>query len=162
MSTESKLSKVNHDEFRRLAADRSDHELAEMYNCSVVTIGRWRTRLGIPRSDARPWSRTQGRHPWLRTDDMFFAEIDTPEKAYILGFLIADGHVYKTGNRVELSVKEADAPILQKILDAMGRDVRLRVNVNSYNRSRSIRVTLGGTQMSEQLAQIGLQAMMLG
>jgi hypothetical protein len=157
MSTVSRLSQVNHDEFCRLAADQSDHELAERYNCSVVTIGRWRTRLGIPRSDARPWSRTQGRHPWLRTDDTFFAQIDTPAKAYILGFLIADGHVYKTGNRVELSVKEADAPILQKILDAMGRDVRLRVNVNSYNKSRSIRVTLGGTQMSEQLARIGLR-----
>jgi len=87
----------------------------------------------------------------------FFAQIDSPEKAYVLGFLIADGHIYKTGNRVELGVKESDSAVLEAITGAMGLSVPLRVALNSYDKSRFIRVTLGARRAVEDLAKYGLR-----
>lgn len=156
MSRKSILNASDLEEFRRLASDKCDREIAEIYGVKPVTIGRWRDRYGIPRSQARPWS--QGRRPALpAVDGGFLAQIDTPEKAYILGFVLADGHVYKHGYRVELGVKEADSAILTAITEAMGIDVPLRVMINSYDRSRFIRITLGAKQMTADLARHGLR-----
>lgn len=96
-----------------------------------------------------PTAEDPGRH-------RFFDVIDTPEKAYVLGFLIADGHIYKTGARVELGLKESDSAVLSAITEAMGIDAQLRVSLNSYDKSRFIRVTLGGAQMVQDLARFGL------
>lgn len=151
---------VDQDRFRQLAASGlSDREIAETLGCSPPSIGRWRDRLGIPRSQKtggpRP-ERAPGRAP-IPGEPGFFAQIDSPEKAYILGFLIADGHVYKSGYRVELGVKEADSAVLTAIIEAMGIDVPLRVALNSYDKSRFIRVTLGAKQMTADLARYGLR-----
>ncbi len=140
------------DGFRRLVeSGLSDREIAKILGCSPPSVGRWRDHYGLPRS-----RNTNGRPP-LETDQHFFAQIDSPEKAYALGFLIADGHVYKTGNRVELGVKEADAPVLEAIQEAMGCRTSLRVMLNSYDKSRFMRVTLGGAPMVEDLARLGLR-----
>src|SRR5690606_14525028 len=44
-----------------------------------------------------------------------FDKIDTPEKAYFLGFLYADGNVNKNLNQVTLKLKESDIHILNDI-----------------------------------------------
>jgi hypothetical protein len=143
---------VDQEQFRQLAASGlSDRKIAATIGCSVTTVGRWRDLFGIPRS------KIAGRGAVQAIDGHFLAQIDTPEKAYILGFLIADGHVYGSGNRVELGVKEADSAILTAITDAMGISVPLRVALNSYDKSRFIRVALGGRMMTEDLAAYGLR-----
>ena len=106
---------VNQDQFRQLATSGlSDRKIAATLGCSVTTVGRWRDLFGIPRS------KIAGRGAVQAIDGHFLAQIDTPEKAYILGFLIADGHVYGSGDRVELGVKEADSAILTAITEAAG------------------------------------------
>jgi len=146
-----KRTAVDLDDFRRLAASgMSDRQIAKLIGYSAPTVGRWRDKYGIPRSGM-----TFGRRTW-QTDVDFFAQIDTPEKAYILGFLIADGHINKTGARVELGVKEADAQILRDIADAIGCDSPLRTMINSYDRSNFLRISLCGRQLVSDLARYGL------
>ena len=154
MSFNPKLTVPDLETFRQLAADKSDVEIAAIYGCKPVTVGRWRDRYGIPRSQAKPWSRTRPAEP---VGGGFFAKIDTPAKAYILGFILADGHIYKTGKRVELGVKEADAAILSAITEAVGNHATLRVAHNTYDKSVFMRVTLGGAQMTQDLARFGLR-----
>lgn len=50
-------------------------------------------------------------------DDTFFKVIDTEEKAYILGFICADGHVEYTNIQFEVAAKDVD--ILEKIRKAL-------------------------------------------
>ena len=153
MSRPLKLNAADLETLRRLVASgMSDRGIGGILRCSAATVRRSRMRLDIPASH-----RVVGGPSQLQTDHHFFAEIDTPEKAYVLGFLIADGHIYKTGNRVELGVKEADAAILRAIATAMGNSESLRVTFNSYDRSRFIRITLGSTQMADDLARLGLR-----
>ncbi len=53
------------------------------------------------------------KHP--DTIDDFFYEIDTEEKAYILGFIAADGHVSKATTSVAISIDKRDLDILEKM-----------------------------------------------
>ena len=59
-------------------------ELSEKYNCSTQTISKNLRNLGIKNSKQLKW-----------VDDTYFDFIDTEEKAYLLGFLIADGCIRK-------------------------------------------------------------------
>ncbi len=146
-----KRAAVDLDEFRRLAAEgMSDRQIAKLIGYSAPTIGRWRDKYGIPRSGM-----TFGRRTW-QTDLNFFSQIDTPEKAYVLGFLIADGHINKTGARVELGAKEADAQIIRDIADAIGCDAPLRTMINHYDKSHFMRISLCGRPLVEDLAKLGL------
>jgi hypothetical protein len=51
-------------------------------------------------------------------DIEYFKEIDTPEKAYWLGFIAADGHLSKTKYKLAFCVKDSD--ILYKLRSAIG------------------------------------------
>lgn len=48
-------------------------------------------------------------------NDSIFENIDTPEKAYILGFLFADGCVNSKTSQIRLKLQEKDKEILDKI-----------------------------------------------
>ena len=51
-------------------------------------------------------------------DTHFFDSIDTEEKAYILGYILADGHV-ASDNHIMFGLHEKDVDILYKIRDSM-------------------------------------------
>jgi hypothetical protein len=57
-----------------------------------------------------------------RIDENFFEKIDTKNKAYILGFLLADGHRCKNVKQIRLKLQEQDKEILEKIKIAMNYD----------------------------------------
>src|SRR6202044_2358544 len=118
-----------------------------LYGCTGPTVALWRDRYGLPRSP-RQWGGNTIR--WQTNRD-YFAAIDTPEKAYILGFLIADGHVHEGRYRIEVSVKESDAALLRAIAAEMGCDAPLGTTVNHYNGSRMARLTLYGKKLTEDL-----------
>ena len=56
-------------------------------------------------------------------DKTFFQEIDTEEKAYILGFIYADGNISNIENdkhyRIRILLKKSDSNILEKIKTAI-------------------------------------------
>jgi hypothetical protein len=133
----------------RLTAEMSDQQIARLYGCSAPTVAKWHDFYGIPRSP-----RLGGTHKW-RTDRDFFAEIDTPAKAYILGFLIADGHVVP-GRKIQVSVKESDADLLRAISAEVGCDAPLATTISHYNGSRMARLTLYGRKLTDDLGKLGL------
>ena len=52
-------------------------------------------------------------------DKFFFEEINTEEKAYILGFICADGHIDTTNYRIVIALKDTDFELLEHIREAM-------------------------------------------
>ena len=69
----------------------------------------------------------------IALDEHFFDEIDTPEKAYWLGFLATDGNVY--GNEVRIRLAEADSAHLDQFAAALGSQHRVVHAVNNFGRS---------------------------
>lgn len=62
-----------------------------------------------------------------RFDEDFFKTIDTEEKAYWLGFIAADGCVYKNSNawRLQINLKESDIEHLSKFQKAIKSDYKI-------------------------------------
>lgn len=60
----------------------------------------------------------------------FFDQIDTEEKAWVLGFVLSDGHVSKKGHLM-FAVQEGDIDILEKIKSAMQADAPITRKSNS-------------------------------
>jgi hypothetical protein len=131
----------------------NDRDISRMYGCTSPAVARWRDRYDIPRSPRQSGGNTT---KW-QTDRDYFARIDTPEKAYILGFLIADGHIRKEGYKIEVSVKEADADLLRKMASEMGCDAPLGTMINGLDGSRMARLYLCGQKLVSDLNGLGLR-----
>jgi len=56
----------------------------------------------------------------------YFNKIDTPEKAYILGFLIGDGHI-STNDKLNITIGIKDREVLEFISNELG------ANIQDYN-----------------------------
>jgi hypothetical protein len=136
----------------RLTAEMNDRQISRLYGCTSPVVAKWRDFYGIPRSPRQSGGNTVR---W-QTDRDFFDAIDTPAKAYVLGFLIADGHVNKTGYKVEVSVKESDAGLLSAISGEIGCDAPLRPMTNRYDGSTMMRLTFCGKKLISDLNGLGV------
>lgn len=80
-------------------------------------------------------------HNSLKFDNTVFNIIDTEEKAYWLGFLMADGYVSKDSNTVELSLKGSDSNHLERYNNFLKNSNPIKIstvktNGKEYNRCR--------------------------
>ncbi len=84
----------------------------------------------------------------------YFSVIDSAEKAYWLGFLAADGNVYRGGhdNRIALALKESDRIHVQKFADV------LQVNrpIRSIIKTKSVWLAIHSRAMCDHLENHGV------
>lgn len=129
----------------------NDRDISRKYGCTSPVVARWRDRYGIPRSPRQSGGNTTR---W-QTDRNYFSRIDTPEKAYILGLMVADGHVRKA-YKVEISLAEADADLLRAVAREMNCDAPLGWMTNHLDGSKMRRLYLCGKQLVSDLNTLGL------
>ena len=94
-----------------------------------------------------------------QVDDTVFDSIDTEEKAYWLGFLMADGYNHQSKNCVALRVQEEDKEILRKY------KLFLKTNapIHTFNRTTAVNrlnrnyceLNICSPKFSDSLAKIG-------
>lgn len=96
-----------------------------------------------------------------KVNEDFFKVINTEEKAYILGFICADGHIERDRLVITVSVKDID--ILNKIKNALhsSHPIKEVQRVNPYNKSDRKQLTLvelmiGSVELVKPLFNIGL------
>lgn len=83
----------------------------------------------------------------------YFSTIDTPDKAYWLGFITADGSVDHKALHIRLSTK--DDTHLQKLLDSIGSDASIEYTRNNHNRP-CVRIRVFSVEMIQDLASHGI------
>ena len=93
----------------------STREIGEMSGLSRSCIGYQQNkyRLNTIRTTKDPHEKP----------NYFFNKIDTPEKAYVLGFLLADGHINKK-NKVSVSTCIDDKEVIEFIASVLDSNVR--------------------------------------
>ena len=91
-----------------LEENKSSEEIATFYGVKRYKINYILKKNNIQKS----FSESRRKY---NLDINYFDEIDTPNKAYILGFLYADGYNNRINNTVVLSLKREDEEILEKI-----------------------------------------------
>jgi LAGLIDADG-like domain len=151
-STGDVIPRPDRETFEPLALAMNNRQIGRMYGCASTVIAKWRDFYGLPRSPRQSGGNTTR---W-QTNRAYFDVIDTPEKAYILGFLIADGHVRKGGYGIQVSVKESDGDLLRAIAREIGCDAPLTTTVNHYDGSRMTRLSFYGKNLVARLNALGL------
>lgn len=94
-------------------------------------------------------------------DESFFKVINTEEKAYILGFICADGHIERDRLRITVSIKDKD--ILNKIRSAMhsNHPIKEVQRINPYNKTERkiltlVDLTINSVELVRPLFNMGL------
>lgn len=89
-------------------------------------------------------------------NEAFFASVDTPEKAYWLGFLTADGCVREDLGTVTLHLKAEDAGHLDKLQKALGSNYPVKTMLR--DNSACVRLTVCSKKLVHDLVRLGVHA----
>lgn len=129
-------------------AGSSCADIAKLYNIDKENIRYWLNKWGIQR-----------RHNIYTCDEYYFDNIDSPEKAYYLGLLYADGYHNVRHNTVTITLQENDSAILQSLNDAIKNTRPLRFVEKKKENAKwknCYQFNVISSHMSEMLEQHGL------
>lgn len=151
-------------------SEEQEKQIIDMYtnqNISTVKIGKYfgvnhhriakaLDKYNIPRTGV-------GQRKYL-LNEHYFDVIDTPNKAYILGFFYADGCNFPKKSTVSMSLEEKDKEILEKIRLEIGSERPLEFieqskrkdENNDYHYNDMWRLLLFSTYMCKILEQHGM------
>lgn len=99
----------------------------------------------------------------FKLNEYYFDEIDTPNKAYILGLLYADGSNFTPKQTVSISLEENDGYILDRIRNELQYERPLEYLDYSqkhdfgYNYQNQYRLSIFSKHMSEELDKKGVK-----
>jgi hypothetical protein len=155
----------------------STYILSEKYNISDETIRKILIDVGIERHHRNHWRKNKDRSDEVNKkhsvllkgipgtnrkyyfDFNFFDNIDTEEKAYVLGFFFADGHVSYDNNQITFRLAEKDEEILTKIANAMGaKDVPIRKNYINNRGCVASELGLSSIELCISLIKLGISS----
>lgn len=124
---------------------KSTSEIAALYGCNKTTIQDALRTVGIKLRQIGSADRGNGIY---RVNARFFNRIDSEVKAYLLGYILADGHVSQSNNLM-FCLHEKDIDLLEKI--------RAVLNCNSPIRKKGrYRVlSIGSKYMCDVLRSYG-------
>ena len=95
-----------------------------------------------------------------KINEHYFDKIDTSNKAYILGFLYADGYNNRINNTIVLSLNTKDEDILLKIRDELDSDKPLYhhtyINKSDEIERHMSELNFASKHMCEQLEKFGM------
>lgn len=116
MSVHSKLLKSKN-KIIELSYCKSQYEIAKLFNCAQADISKI---LGENKIKHKK-SRLNMSHLALNIN--YFKEINSPDKAYWLGFICADGNINKLNNKVSLISK--DIEVVEGFKNAIGAEHKI-------------------------------------
>lgn len=134
-------------------------EVALKYNCSTVNVNAFMRRHNITRCfNLPPLPRNLDYRLKNYSDINYFNKIDSSDKAYILGFIAADGCV--TDKEIKIAIHSKDKDILQKIIKEVGlknKTIRDSFSVNSFNNKPTTIsiISFGTKEMRKDLNELG-------
>lgn len=131
--------------------------VALFFNVNNKTIKRWMdyySITGIGSQGARKHT----------CNEHFFDTIDTQEKAYWLGFLYADGCVYKGSDgksyRLQINLKASDSRILEEFNKAIESNYIIKykniINKENNNVYETVQIKINNTYLCKQLISLGV------
>lgn len=121
--------------------NESSNSIAKEFGCDPSTIIRQLKRWSVNIRKNRYNSK-------YTLNCEFFKNVDTEEKAYLIGLLLSDGHISK-GNCIMLTLKDKD--VIEKYRNAIQSNAPIR-----KDRYGNYQLNIRSKQMSDDLRNIGL------
>lgn len=92
-------------------------------------------------------------------NEYYFDVIDTEEKAYILGFIYADGNNLFSTNRISIKLAKRDEDILKKMSHIFFKEEVLKYNKRKNDKGKEfeyVSINIYSKHMSQHLATLGV------
>lgn len=129
----------------RINQKKSQKEIGKMFNCSDKTIIRLLQKNNIKDVDSRKK---------YFFNERYFADIDSPDKAYWLGFLTADGYINNRRNTLKIHLGEKDIEHLKKFRKAIQcEDLPITLEVNKCSGKNTYILNVFSSVMVNDLAK---------
>ena len=135
--------------------DYTGTKLSEIFNVTPNAVCSLLKRNGYK---SKSPSELKRKYP-IQED--FFDKIDTEEKAYVLGLLYADGYNNTDRNSVNLTLKESDKEILNKITaiiqptKPLGLYKGNRLQKGFENSQNAVSLIIANKHISQRLVELG-------
>ena len=129
-------------------------KIGNVFNCGNKVIAKVLEKHNIPRTGV-------GRRKYS-LNEHYFDEIDTSNKAYILGFFYADGCNYIPKQTISMSLQEEDKDILERIRNEIGSERELEfIDCSNkhdfgYTYKNQYRLNLFSSYMCKVLSEKGM------
>lgn len=132
----------------------SINKVAKLLHVSTIRVSNvlYANNLGNPRKGG-------GRQSVYTISNGFFKNIDTENKAYILGFIYADGNISTSKNSISICLKRTDREILEKIKKCMNSNYPLYETTGQYSIeypvTEKVLFSVSSKELKEDLINIG-------
>jgi hypothetical protein len=139
---------------KELYTSRSNSELSSVFNKSAIAVRKKGNKLGLFK-DKESLRRINSECKCKYTvDESYFERIDSPDKAYILGFLLGDGNIDKDFFRLTVHIHERDREVLEYIKEQLKSNSPIAQN--SQNRKEMIVLRMSSYKLIKDLALWGM------
>lgn len=148
-----KSMNLTDEEHEKIIEDLKGSNYSKDYLCKKYDVGEYiveRYYNAYVKKDNRQRSVRHGNHIY---NENCFEEIDTEEKAYWLGFLLADGNMDLRRNRVSLEIGQIDIDHLKKLKLFYDCDYNISTRERNGHTTASLRVS--SKKMIKDLLRIG-------
>lgn len=135
----------------------SQHEIAKILDVPRGTISRWMMEIGLKGRDCGEAGKVKSKR--YSYDEHFFSTIDTPDKAYIVGFINGDGYIVDRGKskRMGITLSIADMQVLEDIALYMNMQDMLKFRSPTYsNEQPKVSLIINCTRMCNDLIELGI------
>lgn len=150
------FTKEQKEEIVRLYVEEklSTTKIGKIMNCSYNKIYRILDEFGIKRvnNGARKY----------HINEKYFDCIDTPNKAYVLGLMCADGCNYPPKQTAFISLQESDRELLEKIRNEMSSNQPLKItdqsnrHDNNYSYNNMCTFNMYSKHICDSLTNLGI------
>jgi hypothetical protein len=109
--------------------------------------------------------KTKEKWEYSNHDHFYFSNIDTPNKAYILGLILSDGWIINKTNQIGIQLQEEDIEIIEKIKTEWKTENKILYlqkkpfkgeNGNIYYPKPMCRICINSPRMIEDLNKLGI------
>jgi intein/homing endonuclease len=136
----------------------SQVDIAKLLNISRGTIKRWNENLHFIEA-RKPGEAGKLKNKIYEYNEDYFEIIQTPNQAYIAGYITGDGTIYdrKKSKRLVLSLAEEDKQLLFDIGREMNMETAIKFrNKNAENEQNKYSLTINSTKMCNDLISLGI------
>lgn len=123
--------------------DKTRKEIAEELEVTPRSVSNYLKSTGIvPKSDKRK----------AKLNENYFSVINTEEKAYILGFIYADGYIETNERTLTFNISEVDLDIIYKIK----KELKCENEIRKSSTKNCVRLYLSSIKLVADLKQVGV------
>lgn len=131
----------------------SIQEVAKANGYKPDTVADWCVKFGFNKSERAK--------RFCKLQESFFEKIDTPQKTYALGLLMADGCMHKSMNNFSLQLRSIDEELVIWLRDILGSTAKIRhideyTDNNGTHHNASTGITICSSKMCKDLAYHGI------